>query len=98
MKYKSFLSVAVLVSALASSPAFGQSACFRPFPPSCVAGRMAFEDGLMFRRCQDDVQTYVSDMDQYASCLKRENDDALREATELVARFNCKADRRTSCR
>lgn len=80
-------------------PATGQAMlyCSEPDPPSCVDSFYTFDDQSSFDRCRRELQSYLTEVSDYRACLMTAADDSADEATDLVERFNCKAEGNSFC-
>ena len=76
--------------------------CSEPQPPYCLDSYYTFEDQSSFDACQNDMESYQSEVDRYLRCVSDWADDQVAEANDLqedaisefqeaVDRFECKA-------
>ncbi|MCE6958838.1 hypothetical protein LAZ40_07220 [Cereibacter sphaeroides] len=89
--------VLLLVVGLVAGPSRADPYCNEPDAPFCVEQYGAFDDEGEFDRCRDEVEDYVSDVEDYRNCLVEAHDEAGEEASEVVERFNCKAEGNDFC-
>jgi hypothetical protein len=71
--------------------------CSKPSAPYCIDAYGTFESERTYRNCRSEVEHYLSQMDDYVTCLGREVDDARTEANGTIDRFNCKAQGNRFC-
>lgn len=71
--------------------------CSEPSQPTCTSSFYDFSDEYSFNRCKNDVEAYLSEIENYRSCLAAEIDDAAEEANSVIEEFNCKAEGRSFC-
>lgn len=69
--------------------------CSEPTEPSCVDMLGLSRDQFFFDMCRNEIETYLSDIDDYIACrvgeLEDERRDLNRKADEYIERFNCYA-------
>lgn len=72
--------------------------CSEPTTPFCIDSYGTFDDEWSFRRCRSEVEAFVSVVQEFISCTRRNQQEAAEEADRIVERFNCKARGETFCR
>lgn len=71
--------------------------CSEPIRPSCIDRYGTFDDECSFDRCKREVESYLSEVEDFRSCLADAHRQAGDEADAVVERFNCKAQGRSYC-
>lgn len=86
-------------AALSIAPAAADAAyyCSEPDEPYCLSRYGSFEEEWEFDRCRREVQNFVSEVEDFASCLDQAKQEKIDEANQAVERFNCKANGETFC-
>ena len=79
MMLKTFGLVTALV-ALSSAPAFAASVCSEPIAPAAVDGTVATQ--VQMNSALDDVKTFIKQSDDYQTCLYREYNQMVADATK----------------
>ena len=98
MTSKIILSLAAVLSlSLPSENARAAAYCSEPSAPFCVNSFGTYDDEWSFERCKSQVESYISDVEDYIDCLDREKIDVTDEANKTIERFNCKARKGTYC-
>ena len=85
LRMTSMLLAAVLMAGT-SVPAkalFYMGFCSEPSKPFCVSSSFTFEDEFSFASCRGQVERYVSEMNNFMSCLEDELDDKLDKIRQL---------------
>lgn len=73
------------------SPVRAMAYCSEPSVPYCAERFGPFDDSDDFDRCRREMESYQSDIEQYAQCLRDEADDAVNAFNDAVERFNRRA-------
>lgn len=71
--------------------------CSEASPPSCIDRYGSFDDEYSFDRCKREVESYLSEVEDFRSCLADAHRQAGDDADAVVERFNCKAQGRSYC-
>lgn len=99
MKHKPYLAIVGLTMMFGM---FGGTAqaylfCREPSEPTCTSGYVDFNDQYSFDSCKRDVESYLSDISDYRSCLVAAINDAAEQSSEVIEKFNCKAEGNSFC-
>lgn len=86
-----------LTLTMISGEAHAMFFCREPSEPSCVSGYYQFNDQYAFDSCKREIESYLSDVDEYRSCLIEEINDTAERANEVIETFNCKAEGNSYC-
>jgi hypothetical protein len=65
--------------------------CTKPDAPYCATQYGKFEDQYEFDRCKNEVENFKSEVEDFLSCQKRENQQAIDDYNEAVESFNRRA-------
>jgi hypothetical protein len=79
----------ILAGALWSAPSF--AFCSKPDAPLCATDSGRFDDTDDFESCKNEMESYRSDAEEFLSCQKRENEEAIEEYNDAVRSFNDRA-------
>lgn len=89
----------VLVGVLLATETY--AFCYKPDPPYCIDAFGTFESDWSFNNCKSEVESYLSETDEYVSCIvrkaQRDSEEAQSEADDTIERFNCKAKGNSFC-
>jgi hypothetical protein len=78
----------VAVGVLLAAPTVGQAYCSKPSAPYCAEQYGRFDDEWDFSRCRREVESYKSDVESFASCKRREMEEARNEIDRAISDFN----------
>lgn len=83
--------------ALGSLSTSAFASCSEPSEPSCIDGYGAFDDDWSFNSCKSEVESFVSETEDYVRCLKRKCNEAVENANAAIEKFNCRAKGGSVC-
>jgi hypothetical protein len=85
------LALISLVLSLASSAVAAWGFCSQPSAPFCATQYGTFDDTYDFDLCRREMQAYKSDVEDFLSCQRNENERAVQEYNDAVESFNRRA-------
>lgn len=85
------LALLALMVCLLPVNAFAISYCSEPSKPYCADMYMPFDSSFDFEMCKNEVESYVSSVNDYVSCLQNEASEKQREANSVIDSFNTRA-------
>ncbi|MFV0798931.1 hypothetical protein OHI65_08545 [Brucella sp. MAB-22] len=69
--------------------------CSKPSAPSCASSFGSFDDEWEFDRCKREMESYQSEVEDFAQCVQRQAkddiDEAVSEYEDAVSSFNRRA-------
>ena len=65
--------------------------CSKPDAPYCASQYGKFDDQYDFDRCKREVESFKSEVEDFLSCQRRENQQAIDDYNEAVESFNRRA-------
>lgn len=71
------------------------ASCSEPSAPSCASRYGSFDDEWEFDRCKREMESYQSEVEDFAQCVQRQAkndiDEAVSEYEDAVSSFNRRA-------
>lgn len=58
--------------------------CYEPSAPSCASGYDRFQDEWEFSSCKSDMESYKSEIEDFATCKQREVEEANESARKAA--------------
>lgn len=93
MRFSLALLLTILVSA---SPALA-AYCSEPSEPYCLDILDDASDRSDIESCRWEVESFVSDSQEYVRCLKQAADEAVEKSNDSITKYNCRARRESFC-
>ena len=84
-----YLVLAILIIGALIKPAW--AFCSKPIAPYCARSYDKFDDQYEFNRCKREIEDYRSEIDDYLTCVKIQNQKAIDEYNEMVENLNRRA-------
>ena len=89
MKFILMVSTCMITLLSASTvSAFYFGLCSEPSEPSCLMFNTGFEDEWAFNNCKSEVESYISNVEMYRSCLDDEANEKISEIQRLKGEIN----------
>lgn len=95
------IAAVVAVLAAASPASAGMNFCSEPSEPYCLSSLSMNLTEISFNTCKAQVMTYLSEIDEYKSCLvldtKTKISEKTDEANHVIQKINCIASGQSAC-
>lgn len=76
---------------LFASVGLSHAYCSKPDAPYCASQYGKFDDQYDFDRCKSEMENFKSEVEDFLSCQRRENQQAIDDYNEAVESFNRRA-------